>query len=229
MAIVLGTRWGRTPDDYSLDCPKAFLTYFADRPHLLEIHVSNEAGRRKAGALGIGDFAPRLSVKEINRRLALGDIALLDEYRLRIDGLVSELAPYATIYSQLVLSLGLEDNYRTEAYRALKAVAEEAWPYLIVRNPCTGSKEVAPGHLKETHSTGTRFKTGMCVANEDGNYGQGTSGSRAFLRRYKGCYATFLWRGRHQGRTSPVWTPRNKRKIEIPKSDVSKLSKLMAY
>lgn len=221
MAILYGTDWGNN-NDY--ECAKRFLSTIS-KPRLLQVHFSNEAGRRKR-KLGVGDVFPQDSVSRLNERYEEMDQETALIVAERVKEIRFKFEPYCLEDCQLALSTGLEDNYSLLAYRNLLGVIQDNWPYLVVRNPCKGSKSKLTAHLKETHSLNSSTKQ-ACIANEDGNQNQSKNDTKRFFRRYRSCYARFIWRAKHQGNFGR-WTPRQKRKLEIPATDVTKLGRILA-
>lgn len=223
LAILYGTTWG---GDNDYECAKRFLSPEVHGPKLLEVHFSNEVGRRNK-TLGEGDFFPQDSVKAYNRRLQSMGPETLEAVTARVREIRDKFGPLCVGDCLLILSTGLEDNYAAGAYENLLAAIRLEWPYITVRSPCKGTTNLAGADLREVHTLKGKIRT-ACIANEDGNHGQGLTESRAFLRHYKGCCARFLWRGKHQGNTGSKSPPRHKRKLEIPATDIKQLGRLLA-
>lgn len=223
MAIV----WGTFGDD--LTCAERFLDTNKDRPHLLEIHFSNEACRRKHNC-GEGELARTLSVKSYDLALRTNHFLTIRELELRAVAIRDWANDHGNSNTNMLLSTGLEDDLSDSAYVQLHRHIRFFWPYLITRSPNGAAHgHTLPGDFRERHGNGARCRSAAELVNEDGST-PSTAESRRFLSRNRGCLARFLWRAKHQGRTKnnrPVY-PRRSRIFDIPDRDVETLGQLLA-
>ncbi len=230
-APALSVVWGTFGDDTT--CPATFLDYFADRPHLLQIHLTNETCRRNSNQCFEGELFGDVTVPQFNRRLQNYDLPTYAQIDSRIRDILTFVEKSKNENTTLVLSLGLEDNYTLPAYLSLRAYALTLWPYFVSRNPVGGhAGSHVPGDILERHSRRSRFSSPLCIANEDGN-NQSFSDSLAFIHRYAGCLGTFIWRAPAQGRgfkgdSLTRITPPRKRTFTISGKDIIEGRTLMA-
>lgn len=227
MAIL----WGDFGDDES--CVKKFTERFADRPHVVEVHVMNGPGRRNK-QLAEGSFFPEWSVGELNVRLQTGDyialggvhwvLARIDEFTRRVGNANTRWLLSWELEANLSVPAAQmwEAHYRTLVFLGLLQ------PFALVANPHS-PRHFGGAEFREFHSPhGTPSGVPNCVANEDGKYGQSPSESKAFLKRYRKCAVAFLWRGDHQGRSegSRFLPPKN-RNFVISDRDIRDLPKVL--
>lgn len=203
-------------------CLSRWISHFSRRNHLLEVFFSNEACRRHPEKTDCerGDFLPSVSVGELNNRLERKDPATIQAAQLWAGDILAHVEAIKLPTTTLILATGLEDNFTDKAYRVLAQSIREIWPYLIIRNPVGGK-----GHASALERHGAKARCGGAVEikNEDGDE---HFSSRKFLKD-SNCFASFLWRPKHQGRTGNWQSiPRSKRKFTIPYSDIVELSEL---
>lgn len=183
-------------------CLHRFMLRYHDKPHLVQIHFTNEVCRRNRNCESYDTLRPDLSVKEYNRALEQMDTHTQIAISLRLFFLRSAIEAAVNENTRIILSAGLEDNYSSRAFENLVDLfARNGWPYEVSRNRHTGGKSFRGAQLQEFHSAKGKPGKMPCIANEDGNYGQTKNDSKKFLKRYRKCDAVFLWRERHQGRS----------------------------
>lgn len=199
---------------------KTFMTEFKGRTKLLEIHMSNEAGRRKHNQ-ELCEIAPGLSIHDYDAQLRHHNAELFHE----IDVRVSEIREFVKLVddgsTEFILSTGLEDDLSDQGYMALSARVKHSWPYKLIRSPDGFNRYIGKASLLEWHSD---TANGVDIANEDGDT-PSIATSKHFLDRNKRSLATFLWRSAHQGKG----TPRAKRRFVISDKDVQELGDLLSH
>lgn len=185
--------WGTFGKEKS--CIERYLKQNRRREHLLQIHLTNEAGRRNS-RLRSGELYPRASVRRYNRLLEKGRANRTYARIRRITRFVETVKREKT---KLVLSLGLEDNFTKRARVKLLEKAQEIWPYSLAFNPvgdnCMG---VPSGARCESHSLRPRFKGHPCSWSNDGKDILEID-LREQLERVKNCDIIYLWDAGSQG------------------------------
>lgn len=218
--------WQHFGDDPT--CMRRFTDTFRDRPHVLQIHYSNESCRRKGSCFENAYVG--LGVDRYNRLLE----EMSDDTRHQLHGralwILAQVWFAMNANTRPILSMGLEDQYSDIAQSKLAWVLREIWPYEISRNRHSGGRSTAGVQLLEYHSAhGTPSNVLPCLANEDGN-DHSASSSRKFLKRYAKCDVVWLWRKKHQGRKNAAGGGEQNpklRKFEFPEQDVRTLGPLL--
>lgn len=206
-------------------CVQRFTDRYHDRPHLLQIHFTNEACRRKRSCFK--NFHAEAGIGDYNRLLEGMPEATRTEVIERLNKIIAFIESVRTPNTRVVLSVGLEDNLSNLAYENLVSVIRANWPFELSRNRHTGGRSLLFADFEEKHSARGRPGRLACIANEDGN-DHGKSQSKKFLKRYRACAAVFLWRGRHQGRVGK-WRGKNPedRDFRFPDRDVKTLADVL--
>lgn len=181
--------WGTFGKDPS--CVINFLEKFHDRPHLLQIHFSNETCRRDRSCLE-GEIANGATVYWYNRYLAENPQPIYREVLDRIQEIRAFVDEHKNSNTALLLSLGLEDNYTAQAARNLEALLRPSWPYLINRNPVRNDAIVTNKFL-EAHDPRKALRGPWCIFSEDGNRSSLTA-LKSRLKAYRHCIVVFAWR-----------------------------------
>lgn len=215
MSVLWGTFGGDT------SCIVRFLESNKDRPHLLQIHLSNESCRRN-GNCKEGELRGDLSRRSYSAALEAGDLATYQQIAARMTEIRNLVEQTKNSNTTLVLSTGLEDNYSPKAYSNLRAFLAGYWPYLFSRS----GRAQAPGDLLERHGTNAKCKGEVTIVNEDGDNPSARQ-SRRFLQRNRACFARFLWRSAHQGRKRNRWSTPLSRTFEISDRDIDQLGKIL--
>lgn len=217
MSALWGTFGGET------SCIVRFLQSNAHRPHLLQIHLSNETCRRNRNCQ-VGELFPDLTVKEYSAALERGDLAVYAQIAHRLWEIRNLAELTKNPNTTLVLDTGLEADYTQAAYEHLRYFVGLYWPYLISNS---GRTRTVDGDLDENHGTRARCKGGTLIVNEDGSK-PSLKDSRNFLRQNRNCFARLLWRNEHQGRgRSGKWTPPITRNFVITDRDIRDLGNLL--
>lgn len=227
-APAMSVLWGTFGTDPS--CVERFLASNSHRPHLLQIHFSNE-NCRKHGICREGEILAGVSPRGYDHLLITYDFFTYLAIQQRVIDIFVFTELRRNPHTTLVLSTGLEDQYSQVAYLRLSAYlhAPGHWPHIINRNPLGGRRNIH-GDFLERHGESARCLKGINIVNEDGS-DQSTSESRKFLSRTRNCFARFLWRKTHQGRSKAsgrINTPPRNRNFEISERDVRELGKLLA-
>jgi hypothetical protein len=231
--------WGTFGTDTR--CIEKWFARGSGKPHLLEIHPTNEACRRNKRCEPL-EIASRLDVRTYNKRLASRDPEILSALRKR----VSEITDFAKAHSgdgvEFILSTGLEDNFTAEGYRVVLELFRELWPYKITRSP-VGTLHDSPvfsADFLELHTGAPSFPPGQpCIANLDGtdidfphrpaptSNNVSWDAAKAFAHRFSTeCRVAFLWSGPWQGVTTSKFTPPSMRSHLVDTQDISLIREL---
>lgn len=218
---------GTFGEDYS--CIAKFAARNSYRPHLIQVHFSDETCRRNNNCFD-GAFFGDISVSEYSRELENPGSHLYIWVGHRITTIRAAVEALGNPNTILLLSTGLEDNYTQLAYRNLSGFLSLFWPYLINRNPLKYATPAPYTPYVERHGSGVRFGVPYGIVNEDGSYGLSEKSSRAFLKRNEGALLRLLWRPEHQGRPDSGKFPGNpkERTFQFSSEDVSMFARLFS-
>lgn len=219
----------------STSCMEWFMNLNRHRPHLLQIHITNEVCRRNRRCFD-GELLPQLSVSAFNQRLLNRDPTTLSALSERVRSIVQFVARAANSNTVVVLGTGLEDNFsflegdvvNQEAYLAYYQVVREAWSGLISRNPekeLTAPTTEEPAELLEVHDDYSGAWPNV-IANEDA-VSATKDDSIKFIEIYNGSFAIFLWRAGQQGAGQRKWQPPRKRQYKFPIREEVEFGKLL--
>lgn len=219
MSVLWGT-FGFNPR-----CVALFAQLNADRPHLVQVHLSNETCRRNR-VCGAGELMGQLNVRQYNKALENPQFEVIKALVLRVEEIKAFTKAVGNENTLWVLGTGLEDNYSNGAYNIVEFVVKRHWDGYISRNPLKGRGR---GHADflEKHGNGASFGGQPCIANEDGARNS-LSRSRIFMRKHAGCAASYLWRESHQGRRNGKWVPIEEREYIIPDEDIGGLGAILS-
>jgi len=193
----------------------AFISRFSDRPHMIELHFSNETARIGRGRPYPSDLLPRTDIKTYDRGLARGDAAVMRAVRRHAAKIRKRYEPLVmqnpnTVF---VLSTGLESMLSGAAHRRLADAIRGKWPVPLARAPfrLPGCAR-AGADLREIHrilprqsecQSATIFNTdGTSVDTGDGeswNQRISLADAERFMERQRGAFAVFLWSASLQG------------------------------
>lgn len=218
MSVLWGT-FGFNPR-----CVALFTLFNQKRPHMVQIHLSNETCRRNH-VCGEGELLGHLNVREYNRALENPQFEVIKALVERVEEIKAFTEAVGNPNTYWVISTGLEDNYSNGAYNIVEFVVRRHWDGLISRNPLKG-RAYGGADFLEKHGNGARFGGAPCIANEDGTRNS-LSRSRTFMRKHSGCFASFVWRESHQGRIRGRWIPIPLRQYIIPDEDIGGLGALL--
>lgn len=221
MSILPGT-FG---DD--LWCPLWFMAALSERAHLVQVHFSNESGRKKHN-LGAGEFLPHLSVDAYSRALEQGDPVVAAAVVARVQGLAAFFKMFANENTAIILSLGLEDKLTSAAAAKLTALIRPHWPYGINRNPLGSTRYLAGADYFEKHGD-AKCDGLISIVNQDGAV-RSLKQTRKWLAKNASCLVRLVWRPEHQGRTASGKSvyPRRARRFHISDRDVIELGDLLS-
>lgn len=210
--------WGAFGNDTT--CIQRFLTTFKDRPHLLEVHFSNESGR----FTGLGpDFLPWMSVRDYNWNLENWNNVAYQAIEDRLTEIINLYSTYGTLNTQSMLSTGLEDRFTSQAHFNLAYFIKRRWPWLLVRSTVLPDRSIIPGEFVERHGSKYSCTGGFWVLNQDSSTNPSKTTNTQFLRRNTPnlCLGLFFWNSKHQGRIgSYKRLPLTGRTFIIPDGDV---------
>lgn len=209
--------WGAFGNDTS--CIVKFVNTFKDRPHLLEVHFSNESGRYT----GLGpDFLPWMSVRDYNWNLENWNNITYQAVEDRLTSIIYLYNTIGTANTQSMLSTGLEDRFTAQAHFNLAYFIKRRWPWLLVRSTVV-ARDTIPGEYIERHGSKYSCAGGFWVLNQDSSSNPSKTTNNSFLRRNTPnlCLGLFFWNSKHQGRIgSYKHLPLSDRNFTIPDSDL---------
>lgn len=205
-------------------CLQEFLARYAEKQKHVEIHFSNEAGR-KQGRLRAGELKT-LSKKNIARRT---------------EKIASFIEKYGPVKTSWYVSLGLEDYYARKTVKRICRSFRARMPIYVnyVRNGVVDSY-LGCAQFIELHRYDAKIPRGKpCIFNGDGhdvNFGDGrfTLEGRASIQemssalrgaRKRGCIVLAWWAG-PQGIGRRFVEPR-RRRFRIYSSHVSTVNKIL--
>ncbi len=220
-----------------------------NRPHLTEIHFSNEVGRRNR-VHDIHDFKSFVGTEKYNKLLEEMSPELEKQIRERAREIVALIEPYKDS-GTFILSTGLEDHYTLLAWQNVYRILSEEWPYEIARSTLPRymffQKDYMPSEIYiEYHGYRSKFSHPQrCIANGDGqdvDFLEGTGveflhAKPASMAAVKGWLAraeeknciTFLWTGKWQGiHNGGKLTDPLKRVFRFDASDMKPIKKLLS-
>lgn len=223
---ALAVLWGTFGDD--LTCLKKFTEKLADRPHLLEIHLSNETCRRN-GICRQEELFPGLSWEQYNTELERENPAVKARIETRLAGINSRLNGITQPTTLVALSLGLENHFTRRALEVLVSWVRPQWQGPIINNPVDyGALETGGADYLEKHAPRNVFGGAPCMVSEDGLYHDGED-SLEFFDYHRFCAVRLAWRPEWQGREEGVApTPPKTRTPEIKDADIAIIQEVFA-
>lgn len=237
----------RSFDTHAL-CLQQFLKRFKDKPHIVEIHFSNEAGRRNK-RLAKYEFLSGKSVANYEHDLRVRDPVTIEAIRSNTDDIIKFIDAFGSINSSFIVSTGLEDNFSDEAWRVVAVTIRNQLParHLLIRSPLRSYEKDSDSNdisnAIELHSDRlewlARERTNYCIANLDGTDIDFASGrfSRENtiniatvpyyiqFNQFAKCL-TFLWWVGPQAGSSKFIEPR-RRSFRIRSQDVHLINRLL--
>jgi hypothetical protein len=204
---AMSVLWGTFGNDKS--CVEKWFSTVQEKPHLFEIHLSNEAGRRN-GRLMEGELYKKDSARDYNVRLCMNKPATRKRIKARVTSIKAFVESIKGPNTTVVLSLGLESQYSMCALNTLRKNVKKVWPYGLIWNPVNiAANPYTEALLLELHGVHPPLRGG-CIANLDGvsvdvggrdPYRPRVSPNdfRKFLQRHCHCKAVFGWTNRIQG------------------------------
>lgn len=208
-------------------CVEEFLRRFKDRPHVLEIHFSNETCRRAGRFCENVEICPKLRSRNYTRAIERGNSYVLGKIRRRAWNIFQFIIRETYPTTEILLTTGLEDDYSTKAHRVVNSILKKTLPVNVAigRNPNASDArgvDLSGARFIELHPIGSKFRGYPCVFSNDGldiNFdrrsGNASHGislpdlSRAIRENGIDCSHSFLWWGEPQGVgaefTRPSW------------------------
>lgn len=237
---TLAILWGTFGGDNR--CLERWLRDARNRPHLLEVHLSNEACRRNKRC-SESDFLPSLSVAQLNARLEQKDARILQSYAMKVREIRNTLAPFMTERGEYLISTGLEDNFSDAAYGMVLETVRANWPHKVVRSPVGDPRrrDRAGADYLEGHGATPQFNGETpCIVNLDGDdmhfpHRSATLRNNRsweevlkFVETFsKKCRATFLWAAPWQGVSDATFSRPLDRRFVLSNEDVEAVKKLL--
>jgi hypothetical protein len=227
----------------SIDGLKTFCDDVSDRPHVVEIHLSNEVGR-KNGRLFQGEFLPQTSTTQYNQFLTAKDVALETQIKNRVMRIQTKANLFSNPNTRILLSIGLEHQFTVSARRTLIEWCRESWPTIeLVNNPLLNAP-IKDGNLLELHGTHPNFgsRREESISNLDGvsvNTGDGEtynpyprtsislSEAKQFLTRTKTSQVRLLWSASLQGLRDGSFKPPRQREFLLSGTAIREINKLL--
>lgn len=192
-------------------CIAEFVRTNGSRPHVIEIHFSNEACRRNKRCFD-GEIHKDLSVERYNALLERD--ASTDETRQRVRDITSKISSLANPHTRIILTTGLEDNYSDLAFKNLRSFLEQNTSYEIARSPVKIS--TSRDYVVESHGLQHSCDR-QTIASNDGVV-IGMSEARDFGSRTASCAIGVFWTCGAQG-TCGDFTPPLSRSFSISWED----------
>ncbi|MBD2341795.1 hypothetical protein H6G64_33210 [Calothrix sp. FACHB-156] len=243
---AMAVLWGTFGRDKS--CANRFMNQNRNQPHLLEIHFSNQTCLQNLGnperKCQRGELTQGLNVDQFNQDLINNNPDLIEKIKTRVQRIKAWVDSAKNSNTQIVLSTGLEDNYKDGAYgKMVELIREAGWSYPIARNPEQNSyQNFKDANYLELHPGKTRLnqypewnngnrkpaKPGACIVNLDGVSAPdevSVEQAKGFIQRHQDCYAVFLWNKDSQGLGSGK--PPMERDFSLSNDHVSKLNDAM--
>jgi hypothetical protein len=219
MAVLYGT-FGRNSS-----CIKRFAHKFRNKPHLIEIHPTNETCRHAPRICLKGEVFKNLRVQEYN-----GLLEAMPEYAkvkllVRLKRIV-DITALGNSFTTWVLSTGLEDSFTRKAYENIVSLYRENWPFLIARSSTSDVAYTRGADFNELHTATARFGKKPCIWNQDGLSG-GQLQAASLFERFANCDVLIGWTERSQG-IGKVWTYPRKRSFELSNSDIDGYGRIIS-
>jgi len=214
-------------------CLKKFLRL--KKKKIVQIHVSNEAGRRN-GKLLAGELLPQYSISQYGKAWEGLSPKAINSLLLRVEPYASLTKDYPDV--EWLISDGLESNDSITAAKNRIATLRKKWPHKIVHAPLHARRKWRDTGADAIELHGLSPKLSMpCISNLDGadidfkdGRGSATRGISAdevpsYIRKYKhrGC-KVLLWWSSLQG-TRQGWKPPFEREFKIFSEQSSSVKK----
>lgn len=213
--------WGTFGEDTT--CLANWIKSQSYRPHLVQIHFSNEVCRRKKNCRE-GEFFGSLTTKEYNAFVVKGDQSFKDAVRSRVES-IKALFALGNDNTTWVLGMGLEDSYSHLTALKLYDELSLSWDKKVSRNPLYETDWDISKATLELHGEYPNLTTN-CIANLDGvsididtNYKPSISGDAylTFTQNYcQTCNVVFGWSAPAQGIHSESFVPPRERTFHWP-------------
>lgn len=206
VAILFGTFGADTT------CLKDSLDDMANRPHILEIHFSNESARRMHRPFA-GELLPSYGVARLNASLKFLPSRVMKAYLKRLNAIFQMVAEVSNENTQILLSFGLEDNYNIRAFRQLEGILRPLVPETITLVRSTNvAAEMDNSILWETHRGKVRgtANNSTTIVNPDG-FVLNKKDYASLIAQCSACKVVYYWSVKLQGRGNAKFTPPRRR------------------
>lgn len=225
---ILPILWGTFDNgNPNMNCVYRFIARYQYKPHAIEIHLENGAGRNKGRINPIGDWLPGLNNSAVNALLSALDIPTLVSLNERVADIRGRLETHIQPSTTLILSTGLETKRTQLAQAVLIQHLRGIWPYLIVGNPTIGGSR-GDTDLLEVHGNRACPSHIPCIANEDG-VRNSLNNSKRFMQRNANAFARILWEPwGSNGKRNNKWTPHLTRDFNLTDKQVYRYAWLLA-
>lgn len=200
-------------------CLSRFTRRFARRPHLVQLHFSNETCRPYPGRCGDGEFFRRLSPRAYEQLLLAGDE--IPTLQARLSRILAVADAIRGAKTRLALSLGLEHDFSDRAARRLLGQVRKGWPYAVVFNARDNHRPRGVARVRaELHTDRPACRPGEFVS-ADG-FDLGPAAARAFVVRARAqrCGGVFLFRPPWSGRHGRAFVALRLREFRFSEEDV---------
>ncbi len=189
------------------ECLILFLELNAHRPHAVLIYLGNGNGRRDGTLNRRKDFWGGYRCHAFNTLISNRNQHVLQSYADRLDTIRNFMNQYGNHNTQVVLVPELEDCLDRKAWKVLGPFLRDRNPYLLVRNPSTGSRELGAAYFLELHGDSRVCGGSFQVANLDGDT-LGKASARNWLKKTRDCFIQVGYDPECQGRrTNGGFTP----------------------
>lgn len=214
-----------------LTCVSKFLTTFKRKPHLLQIHLSNETCRRHIGRCTKEEITPTLTTSTYNKALQRGNLKIKRAIQNRVLFVKDKILPLTNKRTKVIVSTGLEDNYNNKAYVKVLSYVKEILPQKNIataRSPVTDRCYLLNGaNYCELHLTTSVFRSTSCIWNNDGNLNS-VNDQLLLFYKFRKCSVLFAWEPTSQGRGNGAkYLEPSNRSFSISSSVIKKYSNLI--
>jgi hypothetical protein len=229
-------------------CLKRFLKKSKNKPHTLQVYMSNEVCRRKGNCRSY-EFLPKLSVGEYNKRLANGHKKTFKAVRKKATEIRKFCESTGNHNTNCLIAIGLESQFTKQATKALvNQVKLAGWADdKIIHNPVN----VGPYHglggayYYESHGLWADLREGQerSIVSLDGTRPDLCGSSGEFsgdrvtdkdMQKWRDHYKTrtsfaALWCGPMQGLTTSTVAakPARQRSLWVRSESINRYSELM--
>lgn len=203
-------------------CPAKFTARYADKPHLVQFHFSNEACRKSGSCFKARSYLPGFSERKLSQALEVMEPLTRQGIHDRTAEIRTLAEQIRTPFTEFALSAGLEESLSSRGRANLIAAIREVWPEVAIVTFHGG------GDLVEYHNLSGSTRR-VCFANEDGMKTTKASKTSKFFKKYARCRAVFAFREAWQGRIGNFHgvDPRD-RHFVISDRDVKELGDVLA-
>lgn len=201
-------------------------------PHLLEIHLSNEVGRRN-GRLYEGELCSGLGCADYSLAIRRGNHHTVAAIERRLSLIRETCAKYCNVNTRVVISTGLEDQLEAASVLALMDIIRKVWARVeIVRSPVNngGANPWLLPYPIEVHTRSAGVN--HAFFNFDGtSIPESINSTEALktMRNHRSSVCRFLWSAPMQGiySTTLLSPPPRKRKFTVDPMTVRLFNRIL--